>query len=84
MVNVAQAMEVDGVKRQAKHLKGVADSSKKQFASKEKKKQEKMRLRKEKKMLAKAIRNKQTKKEFSNHKPHKCKNTDEKLAKNFY
>ena len=83
MVNVAHSMEVDVVKRQAKHLQGVSDSSKKS-GNKAAKKEAKMMLRKEKKMLAKAIRNKKTKAEFSNHKPHSCKNTDEKLARNYY
>ena len=40
--------------------------------------------KKEKKMLAKMIRNKKTAAEFSNHKPKASKNTEEKLAKNCY
>merc|ERR1711874_102219 len=83
MVNAVKAMEVDNVndvKRQARHQKGVLDKSKK-TGNKASKKEAKMMLRKEKKMLAKAMRNKKMKKEFSNHKPHKCKNTDDNLAK---
>ena len=48
------------------------------------KKEAKMMLRKKKKMLAKAARIKNMKREFSNHKPFKCKNMDEKLARNYY
>ena len=81
MVNDVKAMEVDDVNRKVRHQKGVLDKSKK---TGKKKKEEKMMLRKEKKMLAKAVRNKKMKKEFSNHKPYKCKNTDEKLAKNYF
>merc|ERR1712098_775519 len=81
MVNAVKAMEVDDVNRKVRHQKGVLDKSKK---TGKKKKEAKMMLRKEKKMLAKAVRNKKMKKEFSNHKPYKCKNTDEKLAKNYY
>ena len=74
---------MDEVKRLVGHQKGVSDKSKK-TGNKASKKEAKMQLRKEKKMLAKAARNKNMKKEFSNHKPYKCKNTDEKLAKNYY
>ena len=81
MVNRAKAMEVDDVKRQSKHKqaveKGVA-------GGKAAKKEAKMNARKEKKMLAKMIRNKKTAAEFANHKPKASRNTTEKLAKNCY
>merc|ERR1712168_1141514 len=72
MVNAVKAMEVDDVNRKVRHQKGVLDKSKK-TGNKASKKEAKMMLRKEKKMLAKAVRNKKMKKEFSNHKPYKCK-----------
>merc|ERR1712210_99261 len=82
MVNRAKAMEVDGVKRQGKHNKQVVGKG--VASGKAAKKEDKMNARKEKKMLAKMIRNKKTAAEFSNHKPKASKNTEEKLAKNCY
>ena len=88
MVNVAKSMESDGVKRAAKMGKdrsdklGLAESSLGQ--AKAAKKEAKMVARKEKKLMARAIRNKKTAAEFGNHKFHKCKNTEEKLDKNMY
>merc|ERR1719264_1423221 len=75
MVNRAKAMEVDGVKRQGKHNKQVVGKG--VASGKAAKKEDKMNARKEKKMLAKMIRNKKTAAEFSNHKPKASKNTEE-------
>lgn len=81
MVNIAKSMEVDDVKRQGKHTKAV---SKELGVGKAAKKEAKMNARKEKKMIAKMVRNKKTAAEFNNHVAYKCKNTEEKLQKNCY
>jgi hypothetical protein len=81
MVNVANAMDKDSLKRQGKVVQGGA---KELGAGKASKKEEKMAMRKEKKMLAKMVRNKKTAAEFGNHVPFACKNTTEKLKKNCY
>lgn len=81
MVNVSKAMDVDGVKRSAKHM-SMSDKSKNIGIGKEAKKEAKMLARKEKKIAARTIRNKKTKAEFSNHKSAVNKNNEEKLNKN--
>ena len=71
-----EMMEFDKASGQRK-LKGLSEG-------KASKKEEKRNLKREKKKLAKMVRNKKMAAEFSNHKPKASKNTEEKLAKNCY
>ena len=91
MVNRAKAMEVDGVQRQGKHKQDVSkkgegsgEMARGVSSGKAAKKEAKMNERKQKKIVAKMIRNKKTAAEFSNHRPYASKNTTENLVKNCY
>ena len=70
-------MEVDNAASQRKLKKGLS-------SGKAAKKEMKQSLKREKKKLAKVVRNKKTAAEFSNHKPKASKNTMDHLAKNCY